>query len=210
VKAGFEPENAVAMTVSMPSSREEADMRRLAQLYQQLLARLSALPGVLHVGGTNALPMSGSGGNGTFLIQEGGAPATTMADFGQQLTALRAAGKTGDAEYRVASGGYFAAMTVPLQSGRTFQESDGPDSPHVAVISQSLARKHWPNGDAIGKQIQFGNMDGDLRLLNVVGVVGDVRDEGLHAEARPTIYVNYFQRPAVAAEFSFVLRRAAM
>ena len=74
---------------------------------------------------------------------------------------------------------------IPLIRGRLFQESDGPDAPHAAVISQTLARRFWPNEDPLGRQIQFGNMDGDLRLLHVVGVVGDVRDEGLDAEARP-------------------------
>jgi predicted permease len=206
VNPGFEPENAVAMTVSMPLPKEPAETRQLAQLYQQLLERLSALPGVSSVGGINALPMSGSGGNGTFLIHEGGAPAETMSEFSQRMLAMRAAGRTTDAEYRVASGDYFTALNIPLVQGRTFSESDGPDSPHVALVSQSLARKYWPNGVAIGKQIQFGNMDGDLRLLNVVGVVGDVRDDGLHVDPRPAIYVNYFQRPQVASEFSIVLR----
>ena len=206
VDPGFEPENAVAMTVSTSSSRDETQLRQRAQLFQQLLARLSALPGVTNVGGTNALPMSGSGANGTFMIQAGGAPAQTIEELTQQMQAARASGQTADADYRVASAGYFAAMNIPLLQGRTFQESDGPDAPHATLISESLAKKHWPNGDAIGKQIQYGNMDGDLRLLNIVGVVGDVRDDGLHVEARPTIYVNYFQRPAAASEFSFVLR----
>ncbi|CAA9223558.1 MAG: Acidobacterial duplicated orphan permease (function unknown) [uncultured Chthoniobacterales bacterium] len=206
VDPGFEPENAVAMTVSTPYAKDEAQRRQTAQLYQQLVTRLAALPGVLNVGGTNALPMSGTGGNGTFLIQEGGAPATTIDELSQQMLALRAAGKTSDADYRVASAGYFATMGISLLQGRTFQESDGPDSPHAALVSQSLAKKYWPNGDAIGKQIQYGNMDGDLRLLNVVGVVGDVRADGLHMQARPTVYVNYFQRPTAAYEFSFVLR----
>ena len=206
VDPGFESENAVAMTVSRSFPREEAQMRQTAQAYQQLLARLSALPGVTDVGATNALPLSGSGANGTFLIQDGGAPAQDFAELSQQMQAFRSSGRTTDADYRVASAGYFAAMNIPLLQGRTFLESDGPDSPHVALVSQSLAKKYWPNGEAIGKQVQFGNMDGDLRLLNIVGIVGDVRDEGLHAEARPTVYVNYFQRPAVTAEFSFVLR----
>ena len=206
VDPGFEPENAVAMTVSTSSSRDEVQLRQRAQLFQQLLARLSALPGVTNVGATNALPMSGSGANGTFMIQGGGAPAQTMEELTKQMQALRTSGQTADADYRVASAGYFAAMNIPLLQGRTFQESDGPDAPHAAVVSQSLAKKHWPNGDAIGKQIQYGNMDGDLRLLNIVGTVGDVRDDGLHVEPRPAIYVNYFQRPAVASEFSFVLR----
>jgi predicted lysophospholipase L1 biosynthesis ABC-type transport system permease subunit len=73
-------------------------------------------------------------------------------------------------------------------------------------VSQSLARSYFPNEDVVGKQIQFGNMDGDVRLLNIVGVVGDVRDEGLDADVRPTVYANYAQRPRSAGEFSIVVR----
>lgn len=206
VDPGFQLESAVAMTVSMPDPEEPAAQRRLALFYQQLLERLNALPGVIAVGGIHALPMSGMGGNGTFIIEEGVKPAQTMAQLVEQLNALTGSGKTGDAEFRVSSSGYFAAMGIPLIRGRLFQESDGPDSPHAALISESLARRYWPNEESIGKQIQFGNMDGDVRLLHVVGVVGDIRDDGLDAEVRPTVYVNYFQRPAAASQFSIVLR----
>src|SRR5262249_30740800 len=89
--------------------------------------------------------------------------------------------------------------------GRVFQESDGPANPHVAVISESLARRYFPNTDPLGKQIQFGNMDGDLHLLNVVGVVGDVRDKTLDSDPQPTVYVNYLQRGSLE-DFSFVVR----
>jgi putative ABC transport system permease protein len=209
VNPGFQPESAVIMTVSMPDPEGPVAQRRLAQFYQQLLERLNALPGVIAAGGTSSLPMSGMGGNGTFIIEDGSKPAETMAALVDQLSALSGSGKTGDAEYRVSSSGYFTAMGIPLVRGRLFQESDGPDAPHVALVSQSLARRYWPNEDAIGKQIQFGNMDGDVRLLHVVGVVGDVRDDGLDAEARPIVYANYFQRPAVASQFSIVLRGRA-
>jgi predicted permease len=150
--------------------------------------------------------MSGTGANGTFIIEDGSKPAQTMEALSAQMNALAGTGKTGDADYRVASSGYFTALNIPLIRGRFFQESDGPDAPHAALISETLARRFWPNEDPLGRQIQFGNMDGDLRLLQVVGVVGDVRDEGLDAEARPIVYVNYFQRPTAAAQFSIVLR----
>jgi predicted permease len=204
VNPGFETESAVAMTVSMPAAEQAAEQRRLAQLYQQLLERLHTIPGVISVGGSNALPMSGDGANGTFIIEDGANPAQDMDALGRQLDALRGSGKTGDADFRVSSAGFFAAMGIPLVRGRLFQDSDGPDAPHVAVISQTMARRFWPNEDAIGRQIQFGNMDGDVRLLHVVGVVGDVRDAGLDAEPRPIVYLNYFQRPAGAADFSIV------
>jgi predicted permease len=204
VNPGFESESAVAMTVSMPPAEAPAAQRRLAQFYQQLLERLQSLPGTIAVGGTNALPMSGDGANGTFIIEDGANPARDMAELVRQLNGLHGTGKTGDADFRVSSAGYFVAMKIPLVRGRLFQDSDGPDAPHAAVISQTMARRFWPNEDPLGRQIQFGNMDGDVRLLHVVGVVGDVRDEGLDAEPRPIVYANYFQRPAAAADFSIV------
>jgi putative ABC transport system permease protein len=204
VNPGFETESAVAMTVSLPAAENPTEQRRLAQFYQQLLERLRGLPGVMAVGGTNALPMSGSGANGTFIIEDGANPAQDMPALVKQLDALRGSGKTGDADFRVSSAGYFSAMGIPLVRGRLFLDSDGPDGPHVCVISQTMARRFWPNEDPIGRQLQFGNMDGDVRLLHVVGVVGDVRDEGLDADPRPIVYANYFQRPAAAAQFSIV------
>jgi putative ABC transport system permease protein len=79
-----------------------------------------------------------------------------------------------------------------------FDERDGPDSPHVAVISESLARDRWPNQDPIGHTIEFGNMDGDLRLLTIVGIVGDIHEYGLDVPPRPIVFVNLFQRPRAA------------
>jgi predicted permease len=133
--------------------------------------------------------MDGARGSGTFLVDNN--PA-----------------KVGYADYRVASAGYFAATGIPLLRGRVFDGSDRPEAPHAAVISQSLAQKYWPNEDPIGKRIQFGNMDGDLRLLHVVGVVGDVRGHGLDADAQPTVYANALQRPPHST-LSIVVRAQA-
>jgi putative ABC transport system permease protein len=206
IKPGFEPESAVAMTISLPNPQDAAAARQLAQFHRQLLARLQAIPGVLAAGGINALPMSGNGANGTFLMIDGGKAPETMAEFEQQLLALQAAGKTGDAQYRAATADYFGAVRIPLRRGRVFNETDSPDGQHVAVISESLARRYWPGEDALGKQVEFGNMDGDLRPLNVIGVVGDIRDESLDTEPVPIVYVNALQRPSAAAQLSFVLR----
>jgi predicted permease len=206
VNAGFWPENVVAMTVSMPQAEEPAALQALAQFYRQLLERMQSLPGTSASGGINALPMSGRGAHGTFLEQRGGKSANTMKELITQFDVLSPSERARDADYRAASAGYFSAMGIPLVRGRFFQGSDGPDAPHVALVSQSLAKRYWPNEEAIGKQIQFGNMDGDLHLLNIIGVVGDVHDNGLDREVRPTVYVNYFQRPASTAEFSIVLR----
>ena len=84
-----------------------------------------------------------------------------------------------------------------MLEGRTFDERDLPDAPHVAVVSASLARTKWPGQSPIGKLIEFGNMDGDLRPFTIVGVVGDVRDVAFSAQPKPTFYADYLQRPNV-------------
>lgn len=165
-----------------PDPREE--QQRL--FHRQLLERLEQLPGVTAVGSINALPMTGIGGDGTFFVDNDPANA-------------------GHAEYRLADAGYFAAIDIPLVRGRLFEPGDHPESPHVAVVSRSLAQRYWPNEDPIGKRLQFGNMDGDLRLLHVVGVVGDVRDGGLDAEVRPTVYAYALQRRP-SSSLSLVVR----
>src|SRR5260370_21785988 len=106
--------------------------------------------------------------------------------------------RIGNADFCVASDGYLQVLGIPLIRGRIFDERDGANSPHVAVISESLARDRWPNQDPIGHTIEFGNMDGDLRLLTIVGIVGDIHEYGLDAPPRPTVYVNLFQRPRAA------------
>src|ERR1041384_6289493 len=186
IDPGFRPESVVAMNLSLPSSATEAQQRKMLQFYEQLLERVGQLPGVVAVGGINSLTLTGTGSNGTFLIDND--PA-----------------HTGYAEYRLASAGYFAALDIPLLHGRLFEPSDAANAPPVAVISQSLAQKYWPDEDPIGKQIQFGNMDGDERLVQVVGVVGDVRERGLDAALARTVYANALQRPQASA-LSIVVR----
>jgi predicted permease len=174
VEPGFRPEGVVALNVSLDTS--EGMGGKAAQFYGQLLERLEALPGVVAAGGTNSIPLTGTGNNGLFLIDDD--PS-----------------KKGDAEYRRTSAGYFAAMGIPLLRGRLFGPGDGPAAPPAAVISQSLAQKYFPGEDPLGRHIQFGNMDGDKRLLEIVGVVGDVRERGLDGAPSRTIYANAFQRP---------------
>jgi putative ABC transport system permease protein len=205
VNPGFLTQSVVAMTVSMPDPDDAVARRKLAQFYKQLLVRLETIPGVVSVGGIDALPMSGEGSNGRFLIEEGGVTVGSMDEFSKKMSSLLGTDRVGDAQHRVASAGYFSTMHIPLLRGRVFAESDGPDNPHVAVISESLGRRYFPNADPLGKQIQFGNMDGDLHLLNIIGVVGDVRDKTLDANPQPTVYVNYNQRGS-SSDFSYVVR----
>jgi putative ABC transport system permease protein len=204
VNPGFVAQRAIGMTVSMPEPQDLAAKRRLAQFYRDLITRLEKIPGVGNVGATDVLPMSGNGANGRFLI--GGADLDSIDAFAKEMTSLLGSDRIGDAQHRIVSGDYFTTMRIPLLRGRLFQDSDGPNNPHVALISESLAHRYFSGTDPIGTQIQFGNMDGDLHVLNIVGIVGDVRDQSLDVDPQPTVYVNYFQRAATLSEFSFVAR----
>ena len=115
--------------------------------------------------------------------------------------------RLGTADYCAVSPAYFRALGIPLIRGRVFEDRDGPDAPHAAVISESLARAQWPGADPIGRTIEFGNMDGDLRPLTIVGVVGDTREYGPEQPPRPTVYVDLLQRPRFSA--TVVIRLAA-
>jgi ABC-type antimicrobial peptide transport system permease subunit len=75
-----------------------------------------------------------------------------------------------------------------------FGDQDVENSPHVAIVSESLARRRWPGEDPLGKIIEFGNMDGNLKPLTIVGIAGDVRAAGLDLPPSSVVYVNYRQR----------------
>ena len=115
------------------------------------------------------------------------------------------ASRTGQAEFRIASGGYFHAMGIPIVRGRVFDSRDVPEAAHVAVVSESMAKTAWPGQDPLGQRVQFGNMDGNLRVFTVVGVVGDIRERGLDSKPRPTLYADYRQRPRMTRDFTIAL-----
>jgi putative ABC transport system permease protein len=201
VNLGFRVEKIVTMDVSLPRPdwtdwKLKADQ---AIFFRDLIERLRRVPGVRQVGATSKLPMSGWVSNGQFLLMtQDQLPKlpTTLQEMSHDFDILfRRKEGLGEADFCVATSGYFRALGIPLLKGRLFDEHDGPDSPHAALISASLARERWPGQDPIGHTIEFGNMDGDLRLLTVVGIVGDVHDSGPDTPPPATVYVNLFQRP---------------
>ncbi len=123
---------------------------------------------------------------------------------------LKAPSQTGQALYALAGRwNYFHTMGIPVLRGRIFSQQDDLNSPHVAVISESLARQRWHNQDPIGQIINFGNMDGNLKPLTIVGIVGDVRARGLDAPPSPIIYVDYRQRGINADSSPTIVIRSA-
>ena len=204
---GYRTGGAVVLDVAMPTARTPDELARRRRTYDDLLERLRTIPGVERVGGVSALPLRGGAtGNGTFLVLTHAAEQMDFERFGELM---KDPARAGFAEFRIASDGYFEAMQIPLVRGRLFERSDAPDAPHVAVISEKLAETEWPGEDAIGKFIQFGNMDGDLTPYMVVGIVADIRESRLDAEPRPTFYGYHRQRPRPVNSFNIVIQGPA-
>jgi predicted permease len=175
VDPGFRAENVAAGQFSLPSNRYKEDSQR-RNVVDALLENVRAIPGVKHVGVTTYLPFS-NGNNSSALLIEGRPPAP-----GELPPAP---------SWNTISSGYLQAMGIPLLAGRNFSDSDGPDSPRVALVDQFMARKYWPNGDPIGSKVH-GMESKDM--FTIVGVVGSVKMGDL-AEQNPVgqVYFNYKQ-----------------
>ena len=201
VDPGFRVEQIVTMDVSLPWTGDPKVKAWQAGFYANLLERLRGIPGVESVGATSGLPMDGGHPDGQFLLM-------TADEVPKSFDALRPfenqKARIGNADFVAATEGYFRALGIPLVRGRMFDGRDAVDAPHAAVITQSLARERFSDRDPIGRTIEFGNMDGDLRLLTIVGVVADTHEYGPDAPPRPTVYVSLFQRPR--SEISVTMR----
>ncbi|HYL63725.1 MAG TPA: ABC transporter permease, partial [Candidatus Methylomirabilis sp.] len=193
VNPGFRVDKIITMNVSLPWTEDPKAEASQGIFFSNLIERLKQIPGVRKVGAASGLPMVDGGlPDGMFLLMTQNEMPKTMDALGAMFQQKE---RLGDADFCVATDGYFQVLGIPLIRGRIFDGRDGANSPHVAVISESLARDRWPNQDPISHTIEFGNMDGDLRLLTIVGIVGDTHEYGLDAPPRPTVYVNLFQRP---------------
>ncbi len=203
VNPGFRVDKIVTMDVSLPWVDDPKAKAGQGIFFSNLIERLKQIPGVRKVGATSGLPMNQDGGlpDGMFLLMAENEIPKTMDGFGALLQQKE---RIGIADFCVATDGYFQVLGIPLIRGRIFDERDGANSPHVAVISEALARDRWPNQDPLGHTIEFGNMDGDLRLLTIVGIVGDIHEYGLDTPPRPTVYVNLFQRPRAATTLTML------
>jgi predicted permease len=175
VEPGFQPTGVLTFGLDLPRSRFPRERR--GPFVDSLLERLRALPGVRAAGATSALPMTGSENLEPVEIE--GRPKPPA---GQEMYT----------DFRVVTPGYFAALGIPLVRGRTFSPTDGPQQAGVAVVSEALARVHWPGQDPIGRRLRIYEEEG---WLTVVGVVGDVRHSGKQSPARPHLYAAYAQSP---------------
>ncbi len=209
---GFRQEDLITIEFSLPTPldfhQDQAAIARQIHLLDDLVTQLRAIPGVQSLGLAGAMPVA-AGDNladGEFLILNGQKPP---ANFDEWDRFAQNPSRVGHALYAVAGEGYFRTLGVPLVRGRMFGEQDGINSPHVAVISQTLARQRWPDQDPIGQVIDFGNMDGNLKPITIVGIVGDVRARGLDFPPSSIIYVDYRQRGMNANSSPTILVRSA-
>jgi putative ABC transport system permease protein len=177
---GFDPANLLTLEVSVSGTRQADPARRLI-FYREVLERIAALPGVRGAGAVNHTPITGDVWGTRYRVE--GQPEPL-------------AGEWPGAVYRVSMPGYFAVMRTPLLRGRDFGTHDTLQSPRVAIVNETLARKQWPEGDAIGKRIATGR---DSAWFTVVGIVRDVKQSDWQSNPREEIYFPFAQSPEYLA-----------
>jgi putative ABC transport system permease protein len=185
VNPGFKPDNVLTMEVSLPKAKY-AENYQMAAFYRQSLERIAALPGVRSVGLVNHLPLSGENTNTLFTIDGQASHSTDNLYAG----------------YRATSADYFSALSIPLKSGRAFDERDTDQAQPVVIINETMARRYWPNEDPLGKRIKRGDLQSPRPWLTVVGVVGDVRHSAVNQEPKPEMFLPYQQNPVAAMHFA--------
>ena len=176
LRAGFRSEQVLTLELA-PAPGKYADSTRLAALYQQILERVAATPGVRMVGAGNHLPMSITGGMMLMPLKVIG-----RGDFDWAIGGI----------YRIASEDYFRALNIPLRSGRFFDSRDTAQSSRVMVVNESLARRAFPNESPIGKFVTFGR--GGTQY-EIVGVVGDSDLTRMDSNVGQEFYLPLQQRP---------------
>ncbi len=176
VNPGFRMDHLVTMRVALPLSYKTVDA--VMQFYEQSTERLRVLPGVSGVSAISALPISGGDSVGDVHIEgrpfaQGAAPA---------------------ASFRRALPNYFRLMGIPMIRGREFEDRDDAKHTKVTIINESMARRFWPDSDPIGARIQIGPSE-TPRWSTIVGVVKDVRQEGLDTDSKLSTYEPLAQSP---------------
>jgi putative ABC transport system permease protein len=184
--AGFVPGRVLTANVVLPPSLYQ-DWSRVSRFYSDLLEKLKAHPGITEAGATSFLPLD---------------PAWVVG-YKVPDRPPEAVGEDLRAQYVTISAGYLETLRIPLLAGRTFDRRDTADSPAVVVINREMARRTWPHGEAVGKVISSGTPGfGPLahaikesRDYEVIGVVGDAKNNGLEKEVDPTLYFVQTQFP---------------
>jgi putative ABC transport system permease protein len=176
---GFDPQGVLAFDLDLPDTRY-GKPEQSADFFKEALDRIRTVPGVKNASAAMPLPLSDNSLRTSFEIE--GQP---MAKSDLPRTQIRAVGLD-----------YFKTMRIPLLAGREFSRRDDRHAPHVIIINQTLARRFFPNENAIGKHMKPGMSGGKSdSMCEIIGVVGDVKHRNLWQEPDPESYVAYEQNP---------------
>jgi len=182
----FHPESLLAMRLALPDSPGYKDPHSRAAFYDRTLQELSALPGVRSATLVTGFPFSGFVSNGTFNIER-----QPVIDAGAQRFAV----------IKDISSNYFETIGVRLKEGRAFNDLEDWDSLPVAIVSERLARLHWPSESPIGHRIKIGPEDAHGPWLTIVGVAEDIKYDWSASMPEPVVYRPYRQAPPYYAAF---------
>ena len=194
VDPGFETERILTARVTLPAS-EYSEPPEVIRFYRQVMAQIAALPAVTTAGAVSELPLASTLGDLNFHIQ--GRPEA-KGDVSPR------------ADWQVVTPGYFRALGMRLISGRAIEAQDDERAPGVVAINQAMANRYWKGEDPIGERFQLGGGAGP-GWVTVVGVVGDVRHNGLDTESMPQMYLPHAQfllwgSHAAIGEMTLVIR----
>ncbi len=177
VDPGFNPRNVLTAVVTLPQAVYPG-RDQIAPFYSQLLERVRTLPGVQSAAVVSSLPLAGFDSDAGFVIEGRPEPPPNQRPV---------------AWISSASPGYFGTMGMRLIAGREFTERDNENAPKVVIISEAAARRHFPNGELIGKRIGNGRPDG---WREIVGLTADVKHFGLNQDARVSMFFPDRQQPS--------------
>ncbi len=178
VPPGFHPERVVSMMVTLRGGNFDSTAK-WTQFLDSMRVRVRGLPGVESVGATSSLPLSGTGGWSGIEV-DGFARGPNEPEL--------------QSDQRNATPDYFETLRIPLLAGRYFSERDTVASAKVAVIDETMAHRFWPNGSAVGKRLRL-TVNKVNPWIEIVGVVGVVKQYGLDADTRMTVYFPQSQFP---------------
>ena len=193
VSPGFQTAHILTARFSLPprytnGNKFGTGAHRQISLFQREVAdRVRAIPGVQSAAFTAHLPLAGTNNDWSFFIE--GRPPKPPGEFDST-------------NYRPVTAGYFETIGIPIKRGRSFNAQDDEDHALVVIVNDSMARAFWRDENPVGKRLRFG----DLTWRTIVGIVGDVRHQGLGVEPAPEMYVPYGQVPNVEARPTIVVR----
>ena len=183
IDPGFDSHGVLTFRTDIPEASYKGNEKQ-ASFYSRALDRLRTLPGVSVAGATQILPLSGDNAFLTFTLI--GKPPIPP-------------GNEHSASYNIITPGYLAALRIPVKRGRDFNDHDNASGPPVALISESMATRYYPNENPLGQRIDMGN---GSKPAEIVGVVGDIRNQQLTAKGRPAVYEPAAQLPSTDMYFT--------